>query len=222
MYRRRQVRTATDRLSFIHSFDGSATRDRPLLLLHGTGGSEMAMLQLGRKLAPEAPLLAPRGKVVEDGAARFFRRLAPNVLDEEDVHRRAHELADFVAEACVQYRLAAPVVVGHSNGANMAITLLLLRSETIAGAVLLRAAQITLSNFEPPDLGHKPVLLLSGAFDSTILPERFTHLVSELRRYGAPVETETVRFGHAISHDDIKIARRWIESNFHSGGCRER
>jgi predicted esterase len=31
------------------------------------------------------------------GMPRFFRRHAEGVLDEEDVRRRAHELADFIA-----------------------------------------------------------------------------------------------------------------------------
>jgi phospholipase/carboxylesterase len=205
------------RLTFIHSFDGSVTGDRSLLLLHGTGGNETSMLRLGRILAPDARLLAPRGKVMENGAARFFRRVAPNVLDEADVFSRTHELADFIVEACVHYQLKAPIVVGHSNGANMAISLLLLRSETIAGAILLRAAQITLSDYAPPDLNRKPVLLLSGARDRTILPERFAYLISSLRQYGASAEAEVVPHGHNISHDDILIGRRWLDANFPPG-----
>jgi phospholipase/carboxylesterase len=82
--------------------------------------------------------LSPRGKVLENGSLRFFRRFAPNELDEENVRRRAHELADFIEEARVHYRLSTPIAVGYSNGANMATTLLLLRPETLAGAILLR------------------------------------------------------------------------------------
>ena len=70
---------------------------------------------------------------------RFFHRLAEGVFDEDDVRRRAHELADFVGEARESYGLAAPVAVGFSNGANIAAALLLLRPGTLAGAALLRA-----------------------------------------------------------------------------------
>jgi phospholipase/carboxylesterase len=212
------VRAATDRLPFIHSFDDSVTGDQPLLLLHGTGGNELSLLRFGRKLAPRSPLLSPRGKVLEDGATRFFRRFAPNALDEEDVRRRGHELADFIEEARVYYRLPAPIAVGYSNGANMATTLLLLRPETLAGAILLRAAQITLSDFQPPDLSGKPVLLLSGADDPTILPERFALLVASLSGYGASLETRILPVGHDLSRADIPLARLWMESNFQWGG----
>src|SRR5437870_10744588 len=37
-----------------------------------------------------------RSQVLEHGMPRFFRRLAEGVFDEDDVRRRAVELADFV------------------------------------------------------------------------------------------------------------------------------
>jgi phospholipase/carboxylesterase len=64
-------------LSFIHRFEKGADRTaRPRLLLHGTGGDENDLIPLGRMIAPDAPLLSPRGKVLENGMPRFFRRYA--------------------------------------------------------------------------------------------------------------------------------------------------
>ena len=61
---------------------------------------------LGRMVAPGSALLSPRGKVLEHGMPRFFRRLAEGVFDEDDVRRRADELADFVeaARAALRHR----------------------------------------------------------------------------------------------------------------------
>src|SRR5215208_6791913 len=84
----------------------------PILLLHGTGGDENDLLPLGHAIAPGAALLSPRGKVLEGGMPRFFRRLAEGVFDEDDVRRRAHDLAGFIAEARATYGLAAPIAVG--------------------------------------------------------------------------------------------------------------
>src|SRR2546421_8125199 len=104
------------------------TGDRTLLLLHGTGGNENDLLPLGRAIDPDAALLSPRGKVLENGAPRFFRRLAEGVFDEEDVITRAHELAQFIVAASDVYKfdLNDLVAVGYSNGANIAAAMMLL------------------------------------------------------------------------------------------------
>jgi phospholipase/carboxylesterase len=125
----------TQALSFTHRFEPAGRLDAPpLLLLHGTGGDESDLLPLGRAVAPGSALLSPRGKVLEAGMPRFFRRLREGVFDEEDVRARANELADFVAKARAAYGLAAPVALGFSNGANIAAAMLLLRPEALAGA----------------------------------------------------------------------------------------
>src|SRR3954467_15155764 len=102
---------------FIHDFfPGSSSR--PRLLLHGTGGNERDLIQLGQELDPNAALLSPRGKVLKNGMPRFFRRLAEGVFDLEDLKYRTNELADFVAAAVRHYKLVADhiVVVGCLNG----------------------------------------------------------------------------------------------------------
>src|ERR1700693_6385261 len=148
---------------FIHKFV-PGTSGRTLILLHGTGGTESDLIDLGRGLDPEAALLSPRGKVLEDGMPRFFHRLAEGVFDTEDVKRRAQELADFVAAARKTYGIANPIALGFSNGANIAAAMLLLRPETLAGAVLLRP-MAPLEPATPPDLKGVPVLMLSGGDD---------------------------------------------------------
>src|SRR5690606_30260448 len=100
-----------------------------------------------RAVAPGAALLSPRGKILENGAPRFFRRLREGLFDEEDVRRRAHELADFIEEARAAYRLDRPVALGFSNGANIAAATLLLRPDALAGAAMMRAMSPLM---EPP------------------------------------------------------------------------
>src|SRR5216117_2639000 len=91
---------------FIHEFI-SGSSNRTLLLLHGTGGNERDLIPLGRELDPTAALLSPRGKVLENGMPRFFRRLAEGVFDLEDLQKRTNELADFIAAAAQHYELTA-------------------------------------------------------------------------------------------------------------------
>jgi phospholipase/carboxylesterase len=199
-------------LSFIHRYEPSARTGAPtLLLLHGTGGNESDLLPLGRMIAPGAALLSPRGKVLESGMPRFFRRLAEGVFDEEDVRRRANELADFIAEACDRYDLPAPIAVGYSNGANIAAAVLLLRPEALAGAVLLRP-MMALRVAPAVDLNGKPVLLLSGAMDPIATEDSTARLASALGTAGADVQHRQLPAGHELSQADIVAARGWLAS----------
>ena len=198
-------------LSFIHRFEPASVAGRPpVLLLHGTGGDENDLLPLGRMIAPGSALLSPRGKVLEGGMPRFFRRLAEGVFDEADVRRRANELADFVAEARETYGLAAPVAVGFSNGANIAAAVLELRPEALAGAVLLRA-MVPLSDAMAGDLSGKGVLLLSGAADPIVPAENAGRLTAILQGAGATVEHRVLPVGHGLSQADVTLAKAWFD-----------
>ncbi len=199
-------------LSYIHRFEkGAELGARPFLLLHGTGGDENDLVPLGRMVAPGAPLLSPRGKVLENGMPRFFRRLAEGVFDEADVRARAHDLADFVEQARARYGIAAPIALGYSNGANVAAAILLLRPQALAGAILLRAT-LPLAETPPVDLGGKPVLIVSGARDPMMSAEGAAGLAAVLQRDGALVEHRTLPGGHELSQTDVDLTQTWLRA----------
>jgi phospholipase/carboxylesterase len=203
--------STTSELSFIHRFTPAAEpRRRPLLLLHGTGGNEDDLLPLGRLVAPGAALLSPRGKVLEGGMPRFFRRLAEGVFDETDVRRRANELADFITEAQESYKLMAPIAVGFSNGANIATAVLQLRPDALAGAALLRA-MVPLQTPPSVDLAGKPVLMLSGASDPVVPLANARRLVSLLTEAGATVQHRVLPAGHVLTQSDLALTKGWID-----------
>ena len=198
------------KLGFAYRYEAAARGDAPtLLLLHGTGGNEDDLLPLGRMIAPGAALLSPRGKVLENGMPRFFRRLREGVFDEEDVRRRAFELADFIADARVMCNLPAPIAVGYSNGANIAAALLYLKPEVLGGAVLLRA-MTPLSSGPEARRDGKPVLILSGDMDPIAPAENAGRLASALAGAGASVTHRTLPAGHELSQADITAARNWL------------
>jgi phospholipase/carboxylesterase len=197
-------------LSFIHRYEPATEPGRPpLLMLHGTGGDENDLLGLGRMISPGSALISPRGKILENGMPRFFRRLAEGVFDEEDVRLRAGQLADFVAEARKAYGLAAPIAVGFSNGANIAAAMLMLRPEALAGAALLRA-MVPLSDAPWADLSGKRVLMISGAMDPIIPADNSAQLAASLSASGADVQHQILPTGHNLSQTDLQLLVRWF------------
>lgn len=195
---------------FIHEFVPGKS-DRTLLLLHGTGGNERDLIPLGRELDPSASLLSPRGKVLENGMPRFFRRLAEGVFDLEDLKKRSHELADFVTSAAEHYKINVKriVAVGYSNGANIAASMLLLRPEILSAAILFRA-MVPLVPENLPDLSGKRVLISEGDHDPIVAAPEAGRLAGLLGGTGADVTIRFFQSGHELTADDVDFAREWL------------
>jgi phospholipase/carboxylesterase len=182
-----------------------------LLLLHGTGGNEHDLLPLRDHLAPGAAVLSVRGTVLENGMPRFFRRVGEGVFDEDDLRRRADDLAEFVLTASAAYRIEerSLVAVGFSNGANIASAMLLRRPGLLAGAVLL-AAMVPYA--EPPaaDLAGTLVIISNGDRDPLIQAGVTQQLAGQLRERGAEVVELPHPGGHQIYPAVLPEIRRTI------------
>ncbi len=204
-------------LNFVHRFEPGNRRDLTLLLLHGTGGNEDDLVPLGKTLAPGATVLSPRGKVLENGMPRFFRRLSEGIFDIEDLKFRSKELADFVKNASAKYGfdMNSVVLVGYSNGANIAASMLLLGSILPAGAVLFRA-MVPLIPDQLPNL-HKIVVFISAGTSDPIVPreevQRLAKLLGDAR---AEVTLNWENTTHALTGEEMKKAASWLLQNFRS------
>jgi phospholipase/carboxylesterase len=199
---------------FIHRFIPAQQANLPtLLLLHGTGGTENDLLDLGRMLMPGAALLSPRGKVLEHDMPRFFRRLAEGVFDIPDLIARTHELAEFVQTASAAYHFdpARVIAVGFSNGANIAATMLLLRPQVLSAAMLSHA-MVTLEPEQQPNLQHKPVFMGASRIDPLIPPDNTERLVALLQQAGAEVSLHWFNGGHTITHEEVRQAKLWLNA----------
>lgn len=180
-------------------------------MLHGTGGDEHDLVPLATHLDARANVLSPRGNVLENGAPRFFARLAPGVLDVDDLRRRARELADFVREASKTYGFAPEgvVAVGYSNGANVAASMLFETPDVLGGAILLRA-MVPYRPLTPPQLDGKRVLVIGGMRDGYSHQAVTDELSGILRAGGADVASYVAPAGHELTQGDAEKARVWL------------
>jgi predicted esterase len=196
---------------FIHEFVPGKS-GRVLLLLHGTGGNERDLLSLGRELDPDAGLLSPRGKVLENGMPRFFRRLAEGVFDLDDLQKRSYELVDFISWAAKHYdfELKKVVAVGYSNGANIAASVLLLRPEILPAAVLFRA-MVPLVPETRPNLSSVRIWIGAGTMDQIIPTSETKRLAELLRTSRADVTIRFFQAGHELTAQDVHTAADWLK-----------
>jgi phospholipase/carboxylesterase len=207
----------SEELGFIHRYVRGDS-DFTLLLLHGTGGNEDDLLGVGRAIAPQPNLLSPRGKSLDEGIARFFRRFGEGKFDEQDVIFRANELADFIAAAADEYQFDARRVIalGYSNGANIAAAVMLLRPDAIGGALLLRA-MVPLEPNPLPNLRKRPVLMLEGRHDPIVPAENAQRLEQIFKDANALAALMWIDAGHGLTSDDMAACEKWISQITSSG-----
>jgi len=200
-------------LGFIHRFRPPAVPGSPdtILVLHGTGGNEDDLVGIAQTVAPGAAVISPRGKVLEGGAPRFFRRLAEGVFDPMEVRRRGEELAKFIRAATERYSLDPKRVfaLGYSNGANIASTVMMLDPGVIKAAILLRPMLV----FEPEeksDLSGTAVFISAGRVDPIVPTASIDRLVELLETRGAEVTVKWQLGGHNLVPSEVKEAEDWL------------
>lgn len=178
------------------------------LLLHGTGGNERDLLPLAEMLDPSYSVLSVKGEVDENGMARYFRRLREGEYDLEDLKFRSQELYDFIEKSAKEYEfnLENLILVGFSNGANMAINLAL-RDEAPFKKALLFAPLYPLDlKDNHKDLTNFEVFLSMGEQDPIVTLEQSKRVIEIFKERGAKVH-ETWVNSHEITQEAVIKAR---------------
>lgn len=203
----------TDDIGFIHRFVPAEdkTSAETLVVLHGTGGDENDLIGIGQAIAPSAAILSPRGNVFENGAPRFFRRLAEGVFDPKEVHSRGDELSRFIRAAISRYGLNPERVfaLGYSNGANIASTVMFIDPELLRGAIMFRPMMV----FEPderPDLSTAGVFISAGRMDPIVPVKSVERLVELFEASRAEVTLKWQLAGHNLRPSEIRDATDWL------------
>jgi predicted esterase len=203
-----------DDLGFVHQFipaKPGGSDPVTLLMLHGTGGDENDLLPLGNELWPGAAVLGIRGKVLENGMPRFFRRIREGVFDVEDLKFRTEELAQFILAASERYDIRSEklIAVGYSNGANIAASLILQHPHYLAAAVLFRV----MVPYTPEiirDFRNLPVFIGAGERDPIVPRNQAEELAGLFESGGADVTLFWHRGGHELGEDDVEAAKEWF------------
>jgi len=183
-----------------------------VVLLHGSGGDETSLLPFAQPVWPRATLVGVRGRVVQDGEIRWYRKITPVRFDEFDVEREADALVRFLSDlaAWQQYDTTRIIFVGYSNGANLLAVMMMKHPDFVRRAVLMRSMPV-LDKMPRANLHKARVLTISGKND--VLYSPFAPALSTLLRMnGAQVDSYLIDSDHMLSDEDARIVARWLAS----------
>jgi len=204
-----------DNLKFVHQFLPASRPDNQttLLLLHGTGGDEHYLVQIGKIISPNSSILSPRGNVLYDGLHRFTIRSSEGRYDQDDLIIRVNELVEFLNDASRKYEFSLRTIsiLGYSNGGSMGATLILKNPGMIKKAVLFHPGFPFMP--EPlPDLSETRILITSGEIDDVVTPDASEKLAKLLKKCGADTEMFKHKGGHELVKEEIYKAKKFFEN----------
>jgi predicted esterase len=181
-----------------------------MVLLHGSGQDETSLVSFASKIAPNALLLAVRGRVVQDGSNRWYRRLTPISFDQQGIRSEAKAFAEFLKQVTREYKFDPnrTTFLGYSNGANLVNAVMMLYPDLVKQAVLLRSMPVLTESTEA-NLANARVLTVSGASDQLYAPYA-PALEDLLRSHGARVEARSIKSDHGLGKDDVKVVSEWL------------
>jgi phospholipase/carboxylesterase len=184
----------------------------PLLLMHGSGMDETELLPLAAEAASDHPVISLRGGIAWESGYAFFRRNGDRTLDIADLAAQTGRVRSFVDAAIKSQSISGPpILLGFSNGAIMAASLLMHDPACALGAVLIRPLSPVPDAALPP-IAEKPVLILSGDSDDRRQPEDATISAQQFQAAGAKVEFHISPTGHCLHQGEPGIIRRWLEA----------
>lgn len=181
-----------------------------LILFHGTGGRETDLLDVATTVNSEANILSFRGDVDENGQARFFKRLSLKQYDEQSLKEEADKIYTELTKLSTEYDfdLAKAVIIGYSNGANIAAYLMMNYELGLKGAMLMHSAYRS-ETIGKSMLFDTEVLLTAGAQDTVATAGESYILKRMLENKGANVSVKLTDGGHEISPMELMEGHVW-------------
>jgi len=190
------------------------TNGKTLFLLHGTGGNEEDLIPIGKHLDPNANILSVRGNVLEYGMPRFFKRLAMGVFDIESLKEETENLYQYLQEASNDYQFDSKnvTVIGYSNGANIALSVIFHYENAFNQAILFHP-MIPIRDLELPSLKEMKIFIGAGTNDQMVSQNETYELLRLLENQNAHVKVCWTNQGHQLNKDEILEAKIWYDLN---------
>ena len=179
-----------------------------IITLHGYGGNEVEVSDLGTWIHPDATVISPRGQLVEGDTIRWYGRFTGQQFDPVDINDRAAQLMSFLRDAARHYSFSLPdaIVTGFSNGGAMAAALGVLYPDEVTHVGVFSGV-LPFNSLPPTDLSSTSVWSSRGDSDMWVSDEAGRHLIDLLTSRGARVGSLVRPGGHGITDEEVVQAR---------------
>lgn len=206
------------RMNLVHLPDFTYRIDRSdhpsgevVILLHGSGGDETTLFPFARPIWPKATLIGIRGRIVQNGETRWFKKITPTKFDEKDASSEADAFVKFMGNLAEEHHfdLSRVTFVGYSNGANL-LAVIMMRHPGFARRAILMRSMPVIDNSDKEDLSKNRILIISGKKDALYSPFA-PALLSVFKKNGAKVDAAMVDSDHMIGEADRDVIVKWIK-----------
>ncbi|CAM1654233.1 unnamed protein product [Bartonella apis] len=206
------------RMNLVHLPDFTYRIDRSdhpsgevVILLHGSGGNETTLFPFARPIWPKATLIGIRGRIVQNGETRWFKKITPTKFDEKDASSEADAFVKFMGNLAEEHHfdLSRVTFVGYSNGANL-LAVIMMRHPGFARRAILMRSMPVMDNSDKEDLSKNRILIISGKKDALYSPFA-PALLSVFKKNGAKVDAAMVDSDHMIGEADRDVIVKWIK-----------
>ena len=206
------------RMNLVHLPDFTYRIDRSdhpsgevVILLHGSGGDETTLFPFARPIWPKATLIGIRGRIVQNGETRWFKKITPTKFDEKDASSEADAFVKFMGNLAEEHHfdLSRVTFVGYSNGANL-LAVIMMRHPGFARRAILMRSMPVIDNSNKEDLSKNRILIISGKKDALYSPFA-PALLSVFKKNGAKVDAAMVDSDHMIGEADRDVIVKWIK-----------
>ncbi|MCH4170616.1 MAG: alpha/beta hydrolase [Lactobacillus sp.] len=183
----------------------------PMLLLHGTGGDEQDLIPLGHFLAPQASLLSIRGRIVEQGANRYFKHTPTGGFDLKNLESETTWLLQTLEELTDKHKLDLDrlIVMGYSNGANVAAKFILDGKVPIKTGIFFHPMILTPDD-TTTDLADTAIWMSHGSMDPIVTETNFKALATAFTAKQTTVTTYEAKQSHNLSENELQAAKDWL------------
>jgi phospholipase/carboxylesterase len=186
------------------------SKDKLLIVLHGTGGDETSMIPVAEYIDEKSSVLSIRGNINENGMFRYFKRIHPGVFDVENLKIETENLKMFIDNFLDKngFNPQNISILGYSNGANILGSLIYHYGKMFGKSILMHP-MIPIKDYPIVDQQSQKILITAGDNDPLVKIDETKELGELLKSNNSDLTLKIYSYGHSVSDEELLDIKNW-------------